>query len=484
MNLLTDVFFFDNLKVIEESRINGTMTVEGTFQRADQPNSNKRIYPKQVLESQVGRLQELIEARRLCGELDHPKNETIKLSNASHLITRLWMEGNEVFGRAELLNTPAGKVAQTLVNDGVSVGISSRGLGTLSEAVSTDGYKTVNDDYKLVTFDLVADPSTKGAFPTLSESVEHFNDTSRLALRERTYVTLIKQELDERFGDKNMNEDNKKGYGMKFKSKKPARATGKINKEGYITAGKVYSGKSILEIFSRNLISFISETEEPELAAQFLTDNKYRILENFINSLDEDAKAMFKKEYRAMRAKASGARVQTPSTPGSGGGGGGRRLHPGVGWTTLGHDRHRGERGSYKIPGSKGDTRRGRRHERRGANVPHTVIGPGEGRGDPHPDQAARAKAAASAVRLKLRDDPPGDTGVTRRQRSAEHTRRVEASPRGVGALERTERGMRRRAKAREHIKSQEPRNDSHDWEVEKNYQMLRLHENMKKFGK
>ena len=284
MNLITDVFFLDNLKVIEESKKSGTMTIEGTFQRAESPNNNKRVYPKSVLTNQVGRLQELVDARRLCGELDHPTNETVKLSNASHLITKLWMEGNEVYGRAELLNTPAGKVAQTLVNDGVSVGISSRGLGTLSESANEGGYKTVNDDYKLVTFDLVADPSTKGAYPKLSEATEYINKTSRNALREKTYVTLLKQELGQRFGDNDMNEDSRKGYSMKHKTGK--KAGKKRNPEGYQVAdSRTYSDEEVLQVLENNIRRFISENDDPQLAAQFVRDHKEELMEGFLKRM-------------------------------------------------------------------------------------------------------------------------------------------------------------------------------------------------------
>ena len=125
--LLLDVFVLDDLQVIEESKSKGTMKVRGTFQRAEEANSNNRVYPKSVLEGQITKLQPLITERRLCGELDHPQSDTVRLSNASHLVTKLWMKDNEVFGEAEVLNTPAGKVAQALISDGVKIGLSSRG---------------------------------------------------------------------------------------------------------------------------------------------------------------------------------------------------------------------------------------------------------------------------------------------------------------------------------------------------------------------
>ena len=198
MQLLTDVFIIENLQVLEEGNKDGKMRICGIFGRAEEENNNGRIYPNKVLGGQVGTLQDLISERRLCGELDHPQNETVKLSNASHLITKLEMRGNDLMGEAEILKTPAGLTAQALINGGVKIGISSRGMGTLSE--DYQGKKVVNEDYKLVTFDLVADPSTKGAFPSLSESTESckktrkiVNDTYKKALGEKVFVTMLKE---------------------------------------------------------------------------------------------------------------------------------------------------------------------------------------------------------------------------------------------------------------------------------------------------
>ena len=200
--LLTDVQSVSFLQVIEEASLknNHCPKVRGLFQRADEANQNKRVYPRTILENQVKKLQPLIKERRLCGELDHPQNDTVKLTNASHLVTKLWMEGAEVFGEAEILNTPNGKVAQALITDGVKIGISSRGLGTLSEDHMT-GQKTVNEDYNLVTFDLVADPSTRGAYPSISESrileESKYERTLKEAVEERVFITMLKNKLNE-----------------------------------------------------------------------------------------------------------------------------------------------------------------------------------------------------------------------------------------------------------------------------------------------
>ena len=200
--LLNDVRILENIEIISESKSPQGMKIRGLFQRADEENNNKRVYPKTVLESQVKGLQDMIKENRLCGELDHPSHDIVKLSNASHLITGLYMEGNDVIGEAKVLDTPAGKVAQALIEGGVKIGISSRGVGTLSEDTMRK-VKYVNDDYKLVTFDLVADPSTRGAFPALSESTESgektrkiVNDTYKKALGEKVFVTMLKESFN------------------------------------------------------------------------------------------------------------------------------------------------------------------------------------------------------------------------------------------------------------------------------------------------
>ena len=156
--LLEDVFIIENLQVLNEGK-NGPMRVRGVFQRADEENNNKRIYPKALLEREIQKLDEAMKGRRLMGELDHPSHDSVKLSNVSHLITKLEAKGNEIIGEAEILDTPMGKVAKALIEGGVQIGISSRGMGTLSEG--SDGKRYVNEDFRLITWDLVADPSTR-----------------------------------------------------------------------------------------------------------------------------------------------------------------------------------------------------------------------------------------------------------------------------------------------------------------------------------
>jgi len=197
--LLKEVRVLTDLQVISESRETGIMCIRGTFQRAEEENHNRRVYPKAVLENCVKSLNEKLKGRELVGELDHPADGVVKLQNASHLITKLEWQGNDLIGEAEILPTPAGQIAKSLINAGVKIGISSRGMGTLSEA--SEGAKIVNDDYKMITFDLVADPSTKGAYPSLAESKQHALDfvekVIKPAISEQAFVARLKKKLDE-----------------------------------------------------------------------------------------------------------------------------------------------------------------------------------------------------------------------------------------------------------------------------------------------
>ena len=140
----------------------GGVYFKGKFQEAETVNKNKRMYPKTVLGSNVDRLEEAMNAGGLCGELDHPTDSIIHFGNASHKVTKLWWEGNTLMGEGRILNTPCGKILQSLVNDGVRVGISSRGVG--NGKVNEDGILVIGESYKLITFDAVADPSTHAAF--------------------------------------------------------------------------------------------------------------------------------------------------------------------------------------------------------------------------------------------------------------------------------------------------------------------------------
>jgi hypothetical protein len=135
--------------------------IEGIFMQAEQKNRNGRMYPSRVMEKEVRRYQDLISEKRSLGELGHPENPSINLDKVSHLISSLRMEGNNVIGRAKILETPMGKIAKNFIEEGVCLGVSSRGLGSL---VEKNGIMEVQDDFYLATVDIVADPSAPEAF--------------------------------------------------------------------------------------------------------------------------------------------------------------------------------------------------------------------------------------------------------------------------------------------------------------------------------
>ena len=137
------------------------MILSGIMQKSDTQNGNGRIYPHAVLMREVKNYQKLVKERRALGELDHPDDSVINLRNASHMVTDIWMEGKDVKGKIKVLDTPSGKVLQELVKANVNVGISSRGMGSVSESA---GRTIVEDDFQLICFDMVSEPSTPGAF--------------------------------------------------------------------------------------------------------------------------------------------------------------------------------------------------------------------------------------------------------------------------------------------------------------------------------
>jgi hypothetical protein len=145
----------------------GGMILSGKLQEGGAKNGNGRVYPPKTLEREVNKYKQLVEDRRALGELDHPDSSIINLTNVSHLIIDIWMEGNSVMGKLKVLATPSGQILRALVDSGVKIGISSRGLGSVTEQM---GRTIVEDDFQLICFDIVSEPSTPNAFVGLSEN--------------------------------------------------------------------------------------------------------------------------------------------------------------------------------------------------------------------------------------------------------------------------------------------------------------------------
>jgi hypothetical protein len=152
-----------NLEVIEE-KVNGkkTLVIEGIFMQADSKNRNGRIYEKSILEAAVAKyVKEQVSTGRAVGELNHPEGPSINLDKVSHKITELRFDGSNVIGKASILNTPMGNIVTGLLEGGVKLGVSSRGMGSL---VNKNGAMYVKDDFMLSTIDIVQDPSAPEAF--------------------------------------------------------------------------------------------------------------------------------------------------------------------------------------------------------------------------------------------------------------------------------------------------------------------------------
>tara|TARA_R100001244_G_scaffold25113_3_gene25531 strand:+ start:44781 stop:45458 length:678 start_codon:yes stop_codon:yes gene_type:complete len=190
-------------RIFSESRGKkvSVLTIGGQFQRADKPNANGRIYPREVLGEAVSRAQDAIRARGVLGEYDHPPDAKIHLDRVSHLITKLWMEGDVVFGEAEILeNTILGAQLKALIEHDVQIGISSRGVGDMETTMfENEEYYQVLPGYSFVTFDMVAEPSVHGSYMSVLNS-----PSSRSGVRlsvaesvERRPKSIIKTKTDQ-----------------------------------------------------------------------------------------------------------------------------------------------------------------------------------------------------------------------------------------------------------------------------------------------
>ena len=140
---------------------NGAMYLTGRIQTADKQNGNGRVYPYEVLRREVDNYKKIVADNRACGELDHPDDSVVNLKNVSHMIVDCWWEGKDVMGKMKVLNTPSGRTLKELINAGVKLGISSRGLGSVRESM---GKTVVENDFQLICFDIVSEPSTPNAF--------------------------------------------------------------------------------------------------------------------------------------------------------------------------------------------------------------------------------------------------------------------------------------------------------------------------------
>ena len=139
----------------------GNPMVEGILATAEVKNGNGRYYPKELWEREIDRYMESVKQNRALGELDHPESSVINLKNVSHNITEMWWDGDEVYGKIEILPTPSGNILKALIENNITVGVSSRGMGSLEDR---GGVLEVQDDFELLCWDFVSTPSNPGSY--------------------------------------------------------------------------------------------------------------------------------------------------------------------------------------------------------------------------------------------------------------------------------------------------------------------------------
>ena len=210
LNLISEAADFNNVSTItEEKDGKREMFIEGIFMQAEKKNRNGRIYPTEILKREIDKYNEAhIMSRTSLGELNHPPSPSINPERASHLITELKLVGTDYIGKAKVLSTPIGQIVRGLIEDGVQLGVSSRGLGSLKEGVGNyRGAKVVQQDYRFVTVDVVSDPSAhdawvNGVFESVSYiiengSIKECDSKAVKKVRDKAFKALSKKQINE-----------------------------------------------------------------------------------------------------------------------------------------------------------------------------------------------------------------------------------------------------------------------------------------------
>lgn len=176
-------------ELIKEAREknNGKLILQGIIQKANTKNQNKRVYPAAILQREIENYQKAVRESRAVGELDHPESSTVSLERVSHVIREMWWDGDNVVGRVEVLPTPKGKILESLLESGITIGISSRGVGSTEH--TREGVDMVQPDFQIICFDIVSEPSTPGAY-LFAEGKQHDADEVRFTKADRVYRAL------------------------------------------------------------------------------------------------------------------------------------------------------------------------------------------------------------------------------------------------------------------------------------------------------
>ena len=199
MNLITE-YTEDCVEVITEAKEDGKKNyfIEGIFMQGDIKNRNGRIYPSATLENEMSRYQkEFIETKRALGELGHPDGPQINGDRVSHLITEMKRDGNDFYGKAKILSTLMGEIVKSLLDEGVKIGVSTRGLGSVK--AGKNGVMEVQKDFHLSTVDIVTDPSAPNAFVNgIMENVEYYYDIASGNWRAQEVIQDIQEEVEKK----------------------------------------------------------------------------------------------------------------------------------------------------------------------------------------------------------------------------------------------------------------------------------------------
>ena len=190
--VLIDILPFEFKKTsLNESLKDGKLYVTGVLQRAYAKNQNGRVYPVDVLKREAEKyMQNFVKQRRAMGELDHPESSVVNLKNVSHNIVDMGWESKDLVGTVEILPTPSGNILKDLLQSGILLGISSRGLGSVKKDMRENA-DVVQDDFDLIAFDFVSNPSTQGAFMYPQGKINESVDQHRTIINQYSNVERI-----------------------------------------------------------------------------------------------------------------------------------------------------------------------------------------------------------------------------------------------------------------------------------------------------
>ena len=178
--LLQEILLPSSARLLVEGKTSdGRLILKGKLQEANIKNANGRIYPKKILTEKVNEyVNKFVNNRTSLGELDHPSSEIVNLQHASHIITKIWFDGDDVMGTIELLDTPSGKIAKAIVEANIPLGISSRAMGSVKQI--EEGTVEVQDDLTFASWDIVSNPSTPSAYMKLQENTQSRGSYERI----------------------------------------------------------------------------------------------------------------------------------------------------------------------------------------------------------------------------------------------------------------------------------------------------------------